>query len=151
MEAWARWCHRHRPVVLTLGGRLGRRRPHPAVETPGTAPPAPTPAPTPAQAPKEESVSGATVVHGFVRTEEGAPVTDAVLTLLSPGGEQRDRVVTLADGSYILGVPAGGSYLLAVASREYEPWTRPITVGAEPLVHDLTLSPSGAGSPSRPA
>ncbi|WP_381794756.1 carboxypeptidase-like regulatory domain-containing protein [Streptomyces niveus] len=148
MEAWARWCHRHKLVVLGLGpqGRLGRRRPRLAVEVPGAPP-----APAPTDPPKEEGVSGATVVHGFVRTEEGAPVADVVLTLLSPGGEQLDRVATLADGSYILSAPAGGSYLLAAVSREYEPWTRHIMVGGEPLIHDLTLSPSEAASPSRPA
>ncbi|WP_329035274.1 carboxypeptidase-like regulatory domain-containing protein [Streptomyces sp. NBC_01725] len=147
MEAWARWCHRHKPVVLVLGlpGRLGRRLHHPAVEAPEAA------RPTRAEPPEEESVSGATVVYGFVRTQEGAPVADAVLTLVSPGGEQLDRVATLADGSYILSAPAGGSYLLGAVSREYEPWTRHIMVGGEPLVHDLTLSPSEAASPSRPA
>ncbi|MEU0524080.1 carboxypeptidase-like regulatory domain-containing protein [Streptomyces niveus] len=148
MEAWARWCHRDKPVVPGPGpqDRLGRRRPSPAVEAPG----APS-APAPAEPPKEEGVFGATVVHGFVRTEEGEPVADAVLTLLSPGGEQLDRVATLADGSYILSARAGGSYLLAAVSRAHEPWTRHITVGGEPLVHDLTLSPSEAASPSRPA
>lgn len=127
-----------------LPGWLDKRLPHLAVEPPGTAPTSTAP-------PKEESVSGVTVVHGFVRTEDGAPVADAVLTLVSPGGEQLDRVTTLADGSYILSAPAGGSYLLAVVTREYEPWTRHVTVGGEPLIQDLTLSPSEAASPSRPA
>ncbi|MFD5894221.1 MMPL family transporter [Streptomyces sp. NPDC060366] len=129
-----------------LPGWLDRRLPHLAVEPPEAAPPTPV-----QELPKEEGISGATVVHGFVRTEEGAPVADAVLTLLSPGGEQLDRVGTLADGSYILSAPAGGSYLLAVVSREYEPWTRHIMVGGEPLIHDLTLTPSEAASPSHPA
>lgn len=135
METWARWCHGRRPVV------------------------APEPPEPPAGA------LGTTVVHGFVRTEEGEPVADAVLTLAVPGGKRLDRVATLADGAYILSAPAGGSYLLAAVAREreYEPWTRHIEVGGEPLVHDLTLSPSEcpsahpsecppeAAAPSRPA
>ncbi|MFI6690376.1 carboxypeptidase-like regulatory domain-containing protein [Streptomyces sp. NPDC050433] len=94
--------------------------------------------------------SGATVVHGFVRTEEGEPVADAVLTLVSPAGKQLDRVATLADGAYILSAPSAGSYLLAVTSGAYEPWTRHIAVGGDPLVHDLALSPSSS-EPSEPS
>lgn len=90
-------------------------------------------------------------MHGFVLDEEGTPVADAVLTLVSPAGKQLDRVATLADGGYILSAPAGGSYLLAVTSDHHEPWTRHILVGGEPLIHDLTLSPSEAASPSHPA
>ncbi|MFI2291007.1 carboxypeptidase-like regulatory domain-containing protein [Streptomyces niveus] len=99
----------------------------------------------------EDASTGTTVVHGFVRTEEGMPVADAVLTLVAPAGTRLDRVATLADGSYILSAPIGGSYLLAATSRAYEPWSRHITVGRDPLVHDLTLSPQEAASPSHPA
>ncbi|MEV8344009.1 hypothetical protein AB0P49_21610 [Streptomyces niveus] len=78
------------------------------------------------------------------------PVADAVLILVAPSGTRLDRVATLADGSYILSAPIGGSYLLAATSRAYEPWSRHIAVGRDPLVHDLTLGPQEAASPSHP-
>ncbi|WP_329076480.1 carboxypeptidase-like regulatory domain-containing protein [Streptomyces niveus] len=134
MEASARW----------LPGWLDRRLPQPALVAPVTAPPTGEPS-------TEDASTGTTVVHGFVRTEEGMPVADAVLTLVAPPGTRLDRVATLADGSYILSAPIGGSYLLAATSRAYEPWSRHITVGRDPLVHDLTLSPQEAASPPHPA
>ncbi|MFD7513499.1 carboxypeptidase regulatory-like domain-containing protein [Streptomyces niveus] len=134
MEAWARW----------LPGWLDRRLPQPALVAPVTAPPTGEPS-------TEDASTGTTVVHGFVRTEEGMPVADAVLTLVAPSGTRLDRVATLADGSYILSAPIGGSYLLAAIARAYEPWSRRITVGRDPLVHDLTLGPQEAASPSHPA
>ncbi|MFD4114385.1 carboxypeptidase-like regulatory domain-containing protein [Streptomyces niveus] len=137
MEAWARW----------LPGWLDRRLPQPALVAPVTAPPTGEPSTEDAS----QGTAGSTVVHGFVRTEEGMPVADAVLTLVAPSGSRLDRVATLADGSYILSAPIGGSYLLAATSRAYEPWSRHITVGRDPLVHDLTLGPQEAASPSHPA
>ncbi|MBO0510642.1 MMPL family transporter [Streptomyces beijiangensis] len=122
------------PAAMHLLGRsnwwlpagLEKRLPHLAVEPHEEQP---TTEGTPVQ-----------VIHGFVRTEEGAPVAEAVLTLLSPGGRQLDRVTSLADGSYILAVPSPGAYLLAATTGLYEPQARHVRVGEEPLVHDLVLS-----------
>ncbi|MFE1795815.1 MMPL family transporter [Streptomyces sp. NPDC059517] len=83
---------------------------------------------------------GSTVIHGFVRTPDGAPVEGAALTLLSKGGRQLDRVTSLADGSYIVSVPSAGAYLLAVTAREHPSRARHVTVGAEPLVYDVELA-----------
>ncbi|MFH8464336.1 MMPL family transporter [Streptomyces sp. NPDC017991] len=83
---------------------------------------------------------GSTVIHGFVRTPDGAPVEGAALTLLSKGGRQLDRVTSLADGSYIVSVPSAGSYLLAVTAQEHSSRARHVMVGAEPLVYDVELA-----------
>ncbi|MFE7034307.1 MMPL family transporter [Streptomyces sp. NPDC057621] len=83
---------------------------------------------------------GSTVIHGFVRTPDGAPVEGAALTLLSKGGRQLDRVTSLADGSYIVSVPSAGSYLLAVTAQEHPSRARHVMVGAEPLVYDVELA-----------
>ncbi|MFJ2257625.1 MMPL family transporter [Streptomyces sp. NPDC087844] len=83
---------------------------------------------------------GSTVIHGFVRTPDGAPVEGAALTLLSKGGRQLDRVTSLADGSYIVSVPSPGSYLLAVTAQEHPSRARHVMVGAEPLVYDVELA-----------
>lgn len=92
-------------------------------------------------APVEESGS---VVYGFVRAPDGEAVADVVLTLVSTGGRQVDRVTSLADGSYILSAPSGGAYLLAVTAGAHEPWARHIMIGGDALVHDVVLTEVGA-------
>ncbi|MFF1442946.1 MMPL family transporter [Streptomyces sp. NPDC058295] len=114
-----------------LPGWLEKRLPHLAVE------------------PKEEAAAPATaaagegpssVVHGFVRNTAGEPVEDATVTLMSQGGRELDRVTSLADGSYILSVPAPGTYLLATtAAPPLLKRARRLTVAGEPLVYDVEL------------
>ncbi|MEV5613530.1 MMPL family transporter [Streptomyces sp. NPDC052225] len=126
------------PAAMHLLGRsnwwlpagLERRLPHLAVE-PREAPPAPEAA---------VSGAGATVVHGFLRGPDGAPLGDAVVTLISRAGRQLDRVESLADGSYIVAVPEPGAYVLAVTARRSAPVARHVTVGETPLVFDVELS-----------
>ncbi|MFM9447083.1 MMPL family transporter [Streptomyces acidiscabies] len=106
---------------------LEKRLPHLAVE------PAEEPAPSGADGPSS-------AVHGFVRDTEGDPVAGAAVTLLSHGGgRQLDRVVTLADGSYILSVPTPGTYLLAVTAPAYGSSARHVNVGEGPVVQDVEL------------
>jgi len=122
------------PAAMHLLGRsnwwlpagLEKRLPHLAVE------------------PREEEPApeggGMSVVHGFIRTTDGEPVAGAAVTLLSKGGRQLDRVTSLADGSYILSVPAPGTYLLAATSASYGSRARHVVVDAEPLVYDVELA-----------
>lgn len=110
-----------------LPAGLEKRLPHLAVE------------------PREEETepameSGASVVHGFIRTADGEPVPGAAVTLLSKGGRQLDRVTSLADGSYILSVPAPGSYLLATTAASYGSRARHVVVEDGPLVYDVELA-----------
>jgi RND superfamily putative drug exporter len=108
---------------------LEKRLPHLAVE------PSEESAPEPA-----EPTGPATAIHGFVRTADGEPVEDASVTLMSKGGRQLDRVTSLADGSYIVSVPAPGSYLLAVTSPAYGSRARHVTVAEGALVYDVELA-----------
>ncbi|WP_285510733.1 MMPL family transporter [Streptomyces sp. NBRC 14336] len=112
-----------------LPAGLEKRLPHLAVE------------------PKEEDTAaepeprgGASVVHGYVRTADGDPVPDTAVTLLTKGGRQLDRVTSLADGSFIVSVPAPGTYLLAAMAPGYGSRARQVVVGGEPLVHDVELA-----------
>ncbi|MFC7307347.1 MMPL family transporter [Streptomyces monticola] len=82
----------------------------------------------------------ASAVHGFIRTPRGEPVAGAVLTLVSKGGRQLDRVTSRADGSYALAAPAPGSYLLAASSPHHTPRARHVMVGERPLAFDLELA-----------
>ncbi len=135
------------PAVMHLLGRsnwwlpagLDKRLPHLAVE-PGedtaSRPAAGTPSPDPGG--RDGSPS---VVHGFVRTADGEPVEGADVALMTPGGRRLDRVVSLADGAYIVSVPAPGTYLLAATATRYGARAAHVTVTEDPLVHDVELTP----------
>ncbi|NUL11882.1 MMPL family transporter [Streptomyces lunaelactis] len=139
------------PAAMHLLGRsnwwlpagLEKRLPHLAVEPREDAPEAAAVNQAAVPGPRADSPARGSVVHGFVRTELGEPVGDAVLTLVSPGGRQVDRVESLADGSYILSAPAGGAYLLAATAGIRDPWVKHIMIGGDPLVHDVVLSDAG--------
>ncbi|NUK59560.1 MMPL family transporter [Streptomyces lunaelactis] len=139
------------PAAMHLLGRsnwwlpagLEKQLPHLAVEPREDAPEAAAVNQAAVPGPRADSPARGSVVHGFVRTELGEPVGDAVLTLVSPGGRQVDRVESLADGSYILSAPAGGAYLLAATAGIRDPWVKHIMIGGDPLVHDVVLSDAG--------
>ncbi|MFI6015408.1 MMPL family transporter [Streptomyces sp. NPDC051243] len=80
------------------------------------------------------------VVHGFIRTADGEPVDGASVTLLTKGGRQLDRVTSLADGSYIVSVPAPGTYLLATTAESYGSRAGQVVVADGPLVYDVELA-----------
>ncbi|MFG1669735.1 MMPL family transporter [Streptomyces sp. Y7] len=113
---------------------LEKRLPHLAVE----------PREDPVAEEPEPVVAGRTsVVHGFVRTADGAPVDGAAVTLLTKGGRQLDRVMSLADGSYIVSVPAPGTYLLATSAESYASRAGQVVVTEGPLVYDVELAEGG--------
>lgn len=62
------------------------------------------------------------------------------MTLLTKGGRQLDRVTSLADGSYIVSVPAPGTYLLATTASSYGSRAAHVIVADGPLVYDVELA-----------
>ncbi|MFD9715355.1 MMPL family transporter [Streptomyces sp. NPDC059076] len=140
------------PAVMHLLGRsnwwlpavLEARLPHLAVEPGDALPDVPASASRTAAPTTGSTGSTGSVVHGLVHTGRGEPVMGGVLTLESPDGARIDRVVSLADGSYVLSAPEGGAHLLTVTSPGHEPWVRHVVVGDEPLVQDVVLAPEGA-------
>lgn len=126
------------PAVMHLLGTsnwwlpawLDKRLPHLAVE----------PKEETAQPVGAEEAGAPSVVHGFVRTADGEPVDGAAVTLLTPGGRQLDRVVSLADGAYILSVPGPGTYLIAVTATPFVSRAAHVTVADGPLVYDVELA-----------
>ncbi|MGW5866071.1 MMPL family transporter [Streptomyces sp. NPDC055239] len=140
------------PAAMHLLGRsnwwlpagLEKRLPHLAVEPREPEQPVPTAASQEtiphARAADSDDEPVPSVVHGFIRTAEGEPVDGATLTLLSKGGRRLDRVVSLADGSYIVAAPSAGAYLLAVTASGYAARARHIVVANEPLVYDVELA-----------
>ncbi|HZX38616.1 MAG TPA: MMPL family transporter, partial [Streptomyces sp.] len=110
---------------------LEKRLPHLAVEPKEESEPAPA----------ARADGPASVIHGFVRTSDGEPVEGAAVTLRSQGGgRQLDRTETLADGSYILSVPAPGTYLLAATAAGHGSRVGHVETGDDPLVYDVELA-----------
>ncbi|MFI5630600.1 MFS transporter [Streptomyces sp. NPDC051664] len=80
-----------------------------------------------------------TPVRGLVRGAEGAPVAGAAVTLISLGGRQLGRSVSQADGSYGLGAPGAGSYVLIASADGFQPQASTVVVGDEQLSYDILL------------
>ncbi|GGR14158.1 hypothetical protein GCM10015536_19870 [Streptomyces griseomycini] len=138
------------PAAMHLLGRsdwwlpaaLEKRLPHLAVEPKEDAagPVAPAASVLPAQR------GSASVVHGFVRTADGEPVEGAAVALPAPGGRRVDRVVSLADGAYVVSVPSPGGYLLPVTAAPYGSRAARVDVAGGPLVYDVELTPGEVDS-----
>jgi uncharacterized surface anchored protein len=86
------------------------------------------------------TASAGITVGGRIRGAGGTSLPGATITLVEPGGRQLGRVTTKDDGSYALGVPGAGSYVLIVAADGHQPQAATVTVGAEPIRYDLVLS-----------
>jgi len=56
-------------------------------------------------------------------------VRGAAVTLLTPGGRQLDRVVSLADGAYVVAVPSPGTCLPAVSASSHGARAAHVSVG----------------------
>jgi len=90
--------------------------------------------------PEESAGSGGIPVRGFVRGNEGAPVPQAAVTLISLAGRQLGRSVAQADGSYSVEAPSVGSYVLIAAADGFQPQASTVVVNGEPLSYDILLS-----------
>ncbi|MCD9880121.1 MFS transporter [Streptomyces guryensis] len=90
--------------------------------------------------PEESAGSGGIPVRGFVRGNEGAPVPQAAVTLISLAGRQLGRSVAQADGSYGVEAPSVGSYVLIAAADGFQPQASTVVVNGEPVSYDILLS-----------
>ncbi|MFF7355627.1 MFS transporter [Streptomyces filipinensis] len=102
-----------------------------------------------AEAPAAEKDAPATGVPGYgvrgrVLDGAGAPVPQAVITVIDVGGRQLDRAVSAADGAYAVAVPRAGTYVLIGAAGARQPQAVTVLVGDEPVERDLALSGTAA-------
>ncbi|MEV6058116.1 DHA2 family efflux MFS transporter permease subunit [Streptomyces sp. NPDC052107] len=89
-----------------------------------------------------EPVPGASSygVHGRVLDGAGAPVPQAVITLIDVNGRQLGRAVSGADGAYALSASGPGTYVLIGAAGARQPQAVTVLVDDEPVECDLALS-----------
>nr|WP_245717315.1 carboxypeptidase-like regulatory domain-containing protein [Nocardia jejuensis] len=83
---------------------------------------------------------GGRSIGGRIRREDRHPVPEAVLTLISPRGQQVSRATADGSGRYTIEPPASGGYVLIVSADGYQPAAMDVTVmdsGAHRL--DVTL------------
>ncbi|WSM38767.1 MMPL family transporter [Streptomyces cellulosae] len=118
------------PANWWLPAWLDKRLPHFAVEPPEEAP--------------ERSGGPGTVVHGIVHTPDGSPVSGAAVTLLSAEGGQTDRVLSHADGGYVLTAPEPGLHVITVGAEDYAERTVTVMITDEPVQQDLNLGGADA-------
>ncbi|MGW3177351.1 MFS transporter [Streptomyces sp. NPDC001153] len=79
-------------------------------------------------------------VQGRVLDGAGAPVPQAVVTLIDVNGRQLGRAVSGADGAYTMSVTGPGTYVLIGAAGARQPQAVTVLVGEEPVTCDLALS-----------
>jgi uncharacterized membrane protein YccC len=79
-------------------------------------------------------------IRGHVRGGAGGPLPGAVITLVDASGRQLGRATSGEDGSYALGVPSAGSYVLIATADGHQPQAAAAVVGNEPLFQELALS-----------
>ncbi|MEU0384372.1 MFS transporter [Streptomyces chartreusis] len=79
-------------------------------------------------------------VRGRVLGAERVPVAGAAVTLISLGGKQLGRAVSRDDGSYDVGAPGAGSYVLIASSEGCQPQASTVVVADEPVAYDVLLS-----------
>ncbi|WP_114251946.1 MFS transporter [Streptomyces sp. Go-475] len=79
-------------------------------------------------------------VTGRVCDAAGRAMAGATITLVSLGGRQVGRAVAHDAGRYRLAAPAAGTYVLIAAADGHQPQASTLTLGEEPLPHDVVLA-----------
>ncbi|NIR34788.1 MAG: carboxypeptidase regulatory-like domain-containing protein, partial [Actinobacteria bacterium] len=80
-----------------------------------------------------------TVVHGRVVSTTGRPVRNAVVTLLTPSGEQVDWSQVDSAGDFSIAVPGAGRYLVVTAAEGWTPESRLADLAAETEIEPIVL------------
>jgi EmrB/QacA subfamily drug resistance transporter len=87
--------------------------------------------------------TGGQPVTGHVRRQDGSSVTGAALTLIDQRGRQVARATGNGDGSYSVGTPGNGTYVLIVSASGHQPQASSVVVNGSPAKLDVTLTGSG--------
>lgn len=85
-------------------------------------------------------LSNQAVLTGGVTAGPDSPVAGAVLVVLDPTGTEVTRGRSDENGRYQLTLPTGGNYLVAVNTEGHRPSIASVTVAADRVDRDFTLS-----------
>ncbi|WFG43775.1 MFS transporter [Pseudonocardia alni] len=149
------------PAGRVDGGGRGADIAPPTTPLPVVArqePPHPAPRPKPQPRPHNGTVGDAAAaagldhlhstggdgpaVTGRVQGGAGAPVPGAVVTVTRLSGDQVGRTTTDDDGHYRITVDQPGRFLVVAASAALPPHAATVSVGTDPVRHDVRLSVS---------
>ncbi|MEV6964619.1 DHA2 family efflux MFS transporter permease subunit [Hamadaea sp. NPDC051192] len=84
-------------------------------------------------------VEAAHALTGLVRTATGTPLAQVRLSLLAAGGELLATAVSDANGTFTVGAPRPGSYVLVAAAGGYRPDASRVQVAAA-AYHEIVLT-----------
>ncbi|MFP5069364.1 MFS transporter [Pseudonocardia nantongensis] len=124
--------------------------PQPALPQPAPAQPSPANG-TVADAARAAGLAGAgpaggdgPAVTGQVQRGDGGPLAGATVTVTRLSGEQAGRTSTDDDGHYRVALGEPGRFLVVAAAGSLPPQAATVTVGTQPVRHDVRLA-GGSG------
>ncbi|MEJ8281228.1 MSCRAMM family protein [Pseudonocardia spirodelae] len=82
-------------------------------------------------------------VVGTVRGRSGTPLAGATVTVTDLDGRQHGRTVSGGDGTYAVGLPTGGTYLVVTRTEGAGPDAGLVAVGSAPARHDVAVAAGG--------
>lgn len=85
----------------------------------------------------------AQLIGGRIRGVNNAPLGGVVLTLMNHHGHQVSRTTSDSDGTYRIGAPLRGSYVLIVSADHHQPVALNVGISEHEQLLNLTLSASG--------
>ncbi|MEU4312814.1 carboxypeptidase-like regulatory domain-containing protein [Nocardia sp. NPDC024068] len=84
-----------------------------------------------------------TSLAGRISRDDGGPVHGVALTLIDQRGHQVSRAIGGGDGSYAIGAPGAGNYVLIASAAGHRPAAINVAITGQPARLDLTLSGLG--------
>lgn len=79
------------------------------------------------------------VVHGRVHGAAGGPVRRAVVTVLTPDGEQVDWSQADPTGRFSVAVPGAGRYVVITTAEGWRPWSQLVDLSADAELNTIVL------------
>jgi len=89
-------------------------------------------------------------VHGRVVSTTGCPVRNAVVTLLTPGGEQIDWGQVDSAGDFSVAVPGAGRYVVVAAADGWRPRSQMADLTAGAWIGSIVLPENRKAAGSTP-
>jgi EmrB/QacA subfamily drug resistance transporter len=93
--------------------------------------------------PRPRSAPDGPGVHGTVSRDDGAALSEAVVTVTDRCGRQEGSATTGRDGGYDVPLATGGTYLVVASADALDPHAALVPVADRPVRHDIVLFAGG--------